>query len=125
MDKTSQKVTKDPRRQEWGKNSYETHMKRIKEKILKELSTPSSMDRSTPSTPSSTGKPTPFTPSFTGKSALSRSSFINTDVLPLVFVYFFRITLPRSQIKSKSMKNNHQNDITCFRSDDEKMLYNK
>ena len=125
VDKTSQKFTKDPRRQERGKNSYETHMKRIKEKILEELPTPSSMDRSTPSTPSSTDKPTPSTPSFTVKSAPSRSSSINTDVLPLVFVYFFHITLPRPQIKSKSMKNNHQNDIICFRSDDEKMLYIK
>ena len=34
MDKTSQKVTKDPKRQERGKKSHETYMKRLKEKIL-------------------------------------------------------------------------------------------
>ena len=33
MDKTSQKVTKDPKRQERGKKLQETYMKRLKEKI--------------------------------------------------------------------------------------------
>ena len=44
--------------------------------------------------------------------------------LPLVFVYFLHIALPRLKIKNSSMKNriNHQNDFVCFRSDD---LYNK
>ena len=36
MDKTSQKVTKDPKRQERGKKSHETYMKRLKEKILED-----------------------------------------------------------------------------------------
>ena len=66
MDKTSEKVTKDPKRQEQGKKSHETYMKRLKEKILEDnqLPTPSPTDRSTPSTPSST----PSTSSFTGNS---------------------------------------------------------
>ena len=34
MDKTSEKVTKDPKRQERAKKSHETYMKRLKEKIL-------------------------------------------------------------------------------------------
>ena len=72
MDKTSQKVTKDPRRVERGKKSYETHMKRLKEEILEELSfstgvptpfTSLSTGDPTPSTTSSTGDPTPSTPS--------------------------------------------------------------
>ena len=36
MDKTSQKVTKDPKRQERGKRSQETYMKRLREKILED-----------------------------------------------------------------------------------------
>ena len=47
--------------------------------------------------------------------------------LPLLFVYFLHITLFNLKIKNSSMKNriNHQNDVICFRSDDEKALYNK
>ena len=72
MDKTSDKVTKDPKRQERGKTSHETFMKRLKEKILEDnqLPIPSLTDRrtrstpsSTPRTSSSTGDPTPSTPS--------------------------------------------------------------
>ena len=53
MDKTSQKVTKDPKRQERSKKSHETFMKRLKEKILEDNQVP------TPSTSSSTSDPTP------------------------------------------------------------------
>ena len=35
MDKTSEKVTKNPKRQERGKKLHETYMKRVEEKILK------------------------------------------------------------------------------------------
>ena len=65
MDKTSEKVTKDPKRQEQGKKSHETYMKRLKEKILEDnqLPIPSPMDRPTASTSSSTGDPMLFTPS--------------------------------------------------------------
>ena len=47
--------------------------------------------------------------------------------LPWGFSYFLHITLPRLQIKNKSIKNriNHQNDVICFKYDDEKTLYNK
>ena len=43
MDKISEKVTKDPKRQEQGKKSHETYMKRLNEKILEDnqLPTPS------------------------------------------------------------------------------------
>ena len=40
--------------------------------------------------------------------------------LPSVFVYYLHITLLRLKIKNSSMKNNHQNDIICFRK-----IYNK
>ena len=45
MGKTSEKVTKDPKRQERGEKSRETYMKRLKEKILndKQPSTSSSI----------------------------------------------------------------------------------
>ena len=36
MDKTSEKVTKDSKRQERGKKSHDTYIKRLKEKILEE-----------------------------------------------------------------------------------------
>ena len=77
MGKTSEKVTKDPKRQERGKKSHNTYMKRLKEKVLEDnqLSTPSPTDSSTPSTPSSTppissssGDPTPSTLSHTPRS---------------------------------------------------------
>ena len=55
MDKTSQKVTKDPKHVEQGKKSYETRMKKLKEQMLEEHQLP------TPSTSSSTCDPTPST----------------------------------------------------------------
>ena len=76
MEKTPEKVTKDPKRQERSKKSHEAYMKRLKEKILEDnqLPTPSPADRSTPSTPSSTpptssstGDPTSSTPSHATK----------------------------------------------------------
>ena len=44
-----------------------------------------------------------------------------------VFVYFLHITLFSLKTKNLSLKSrmNHQKDVTCFRSDDEKTLYNK
>ena len=77
MDKTSQKVTKDPKRQEHGRKSHDTYMKRLKKQILEDnqLPTPSLMGNSTPSTPSSTpstssptGDSTPFIPSHAARS---------------------------------------------------------
>ena len=69
MDKTSEHVTKDPRRQERGKKSQETYMRRLKEEILKDnqLPTSSSMDRPTPSTSSPTDNFTLSTSSSTTK----------------------------------------------------------
>ena len=66
MDKTSQKVTKDPKCVEQGKKSYETRMKKLKEQILEEhqLPTPSTSSSTcdqTLSTFSSTCDPTPST----------------------------------------------------------------
>ena len=70
MDKTSQKVTKDPKRQERDKKSHKTYMKRLKEKILEDNQrpTPTPTDKPMPSTSSSTGDPTPSMPSHTTRS---------------------------------------------------------
>ena len=70
MEKTPEKVTKDPKRQERSKKSHETYMKRLKEKILEDnqLPTPSPTDKSTPSTSSSLGNSTTSTPLHTTRS---------------------------------------------------------
>ena len=70
MDKASEIVTKDPKRQERGKKSHETYMKRLKEKMLedKQLLTPSPTERSTPPASSSTGNSMPSTPSYIARS---------------------------------------------------------
>ena len=71
MDKTSVKVTKDPKRQERGRRSHETYMKRLNKEILKDnqLFTSSSMDNPMPSTPSSTDNSTPSTSFSTTRSS--------------------------------------------------------
>ena len=57
MDKTSQEVKKYPKRQERGKKSHETYMKRLKEKILED-----NQDKPTPPDSSPTGDPMPCCP---------------------------------------------------------------
>ena len=127
MAKTPEKVTKDPKRQERGKKSHKTYMKRLKEKKLADspLATPSPTDRSTPSTPSSTpptssstGDPVHSTPSHTTRPVILMSMMlVYLLLLPLVFVYCLHITLSNLKIKNSSMKKriNHQNDVICFR----------
>ena len=80
MDKTSQKVTKDPRIQERGKKSYETYMNKIKEKILEELSIPSSTGNSMSSTSISTGNSTPSIPHPPALSSLTSNSTPSTSI---------------------------------------------
>ena len=123
MDKTSEKVTKDPKRQEQGKKSHETYMKRLKEKILEDnqLPIPSPMDRPTASTSSSTGDPMLSTPSHITRP--NGTYVYGVGIIAVVAigvcVYFAYNTF---QPKNSSMKNriNHQNDIICFRK-----IYNK
>ena len=73
MDKTSKKVTKNPKRQERGKKSHETYMKRLKQKFLEQnqMSTPFisfSTCVPTPPTSSSTCDPRPSMPPHTTRS---------------------------------------------------------
>ena len=82
MDKTSKKVTEDPRRIEQGKKSYEMRMKRLKEKVLKDNqlpipSTSFSTCDPTPSKSSPTCDPTPST-SFSTCDPTSSTSFHTT-----------------------------------------------
>ena len=71
MHKTPKQVTKDPSREERGKISDETYMKRLKEGILRDnpLFTSSSTDNSTPSTGSSTPSTSSSTNNFTTRSS--------------------------------------------------------
>ena len=108
MDKTSEKVTKDPKRQEQGKKSHETYMKRLKEKILEDnqLPTPSPTDRyvpsrssSTPPTSSLTGDPTPSTPSHATR---SNDTYVYAVVILAVLaigvcVFFASNTFPKNK----------------------------
>ena len=120
MDKTSEKVTKNPKRQERGKKLHETYMKRVEEKILKIAN----------------WLPLPLRiglcllrlllrvilcllplPILQYRMILMSITLVNLLSLPLVFVYFLHITLFSLKIKKLSMKNkiNHQNDVLCFR----------
>ena len=113
MGKTSEKVTKDPKRQERDKKSHETYMKRLKEKILEDnqLPTPSSTDRSmpstpssTPPTPSSTGDPTPCTLSHTARSNDTYVYGVGILAVPAIGVcVFFNF-----QAKNKKLVNKKQ-----------------
>ena len=69
-------VTIDPNRQERGKTSHETYIKRLKKKVLEnnQLPTPSHACNSTPLTSSSTGNSTPSTSFSKGNSTSSTSS---------------------------------------------------
>ena len=109
MDKTSKKVTKDPRRVEQGKKSYETRMNRLKEKILENNQPPTS------STSSPTCDPTSFTSSSTcdPKPSTSSSTYDLTPVygvgmlavLAIVICVFFSYNT--SQAKNKKQDNDH------------------
>ena len=109
MDKTSEKVTKDPKRQERGKKSDKTYMKRLTEKILEDnqLPTPSPTDRSTPSTSSSTGDLTPSTPSHTTRP--NNTYVYGVGILAVLVIgvcVFFKYNA--SQAKNKKTVNGKQ-----------------
>ena len=110
MDKTSKKVTKDPKRQERGKKSHETYMKRLKEKILEDnqmtiSSTSSSTSDPTPSTSSSTGDPTPSTPSHTTRSNDTYVYGVGILAVLAIGVCVFFAYNTTSQAKNKKQAN--------------------
>ena len=117
MNKTSGKVTKDPKRQERSKKSHETYMKWLKEKILRDnqLCTPSPTDRPTPSTSSSTGNSMPSTPA-TSTNNTTTARLNDTyvygvgifAVLAIGVCLFF--TYNTSQAKNKKIVNKKQDE---------------
>ena len=127
MDKTSEKVKKDSKRQERSRKSHETKMNSLKENILEDnqMPTPSPTDMSMPSIPSSTppissstGDPTSFIPSHTARTNDTYVYGIGIlAVLAIGVCVFLQITLLKLKIKNLSVKNNtkHQNDVICFR----------
>ena len=107
MDKTSKKVTKDPKRQERGKKSHETYMKRLKEKILEDnqmatSSTSSPTGDPTPSTSSSTGDPTPSTASHTTR---SNDTYVYGVTILAVLAISVCVFFIYSQAKNKKQDN--------------------
>ena len=110
MDKTSQKVIKDPRMVEQGKKLYEMLMKRIKEAILEDNQLP------TPSTSSPTCDPTPSTSSPTCDATPSHAIRSNTYVygvgLLAVLVngvcVFVACNTPESKNKKQANKKKYQ-----------------
>ena len=109
MDKTSEKVTKDPRRQERGKKSQETYMRRLKEEILKDnqLPTSSSMDRPTPSTSSPTDNFTLSTSSSITKPSDTYIYGVFTLVVLAISVCVF-FAYNTSQAANKKLVNEEQ-----------------
>ena len=118
-----QKILKDKNE---AKKSHETYMKRLKEEILKDKQLPTSsllitlrllplhlritlhlLHLSLPQDPV----------------ILMSTALVYLLSLPQEFVYFLRTT--RRQGKSSMNNPLNQNDVICFRSDDEKPLYNK
>ena len=120
MDKTSEKVTKDPKRQERGKKSHETYMKWVKEKILEYDQLPTLSHRiclrllplPLQVTLCLLPVPMPQDPVI-----LMSMALVYLLSLPLTFVYFLYITLLRLKIKNSSIKNRitHQHDAICVR----------
>ena len=109
MDKTSEKVTKDPERQERDRKSHEMYMRRLKQKILEDnqLPTPSPTDRPTLSTSSSTDNSKPFTPSHTMRSIDTYIYGVGIlAVLAIGVCVFFAYN--NSQAKNKKQANEKQ-----------------
>ena len=103
MDKTSKKVTKYPKRQERGKKSHETNMKRLEEKIMEDNQPPTPSSSSpiggpAPSTSSSTGDPTPSTPSHTTRSNDTYDYRVGILLAIGVCVFFAYNTFPKKPV---------------------------
>ena len=120
MEKTSQKVTKDPKRVETARKCRENYKNKLKESILndeKKVAEMLAMQATNipalqtllPSLPTALPTLTPV--------IIISMALVYLLSLPLAFAYFLHIALPRLQVNSKSMKNriNNQNDVICFK----------
>ena len=128
MDKTSEKVTKDPKRVEAARRGREKYMNKLKESILNDgkkvveivpiqamklLALLTMQAMKLPALPT----PPPPLPSPQDQMILLSMVLVCLLSLPSVLVYFFHITLFSLKIKNKPMRKriNHQNDVICFR----------
>ena len=122
MEKTSEKVTKDPKHVEAARKGREKYMNKLKESILNDVKKGSgdTTNASSEAT-SATNNANNETSSFTNTATTGSNDTYVYGVgmllsLPLVLLYFLHITLPRLKIKKPPMKNkiNHKNDVICF-----------
>ena len=131
MDKTSQNVPKDPKRVEAARKDRENYMNKLKENILNDGkkggrdSSNASNETTSPTNTIITPAPALPAPPPQDPVILMSMALVYLLSLPLEFAYFLHIKLRRLQTKNKSLKNKHQNDVICFRPDDEKTLYDK
>ena len=134
MDKTSEKVTKDPKRVEAAPKDREKNMDKLNESILNDAK------KVAERLPIQAMKPLALLPMQIMKLPALPTMQSPEDQMELIFIalvyllflllafaYFLHIKLLELQTKNKSMKNkiNHQNDVICFRYYDEKNLNNK
>ena len=131
MEKTSQKVTKDPTRVEAARKDRKKYMNKLKGSILNDakkvteiiamqaMKLPALPTPLPPLLPALLALPPPLLQALPTPSPVILISMALAYLLslPLAFAYFLHITFLRLQIKNKSMKikMNHQNDVICFR----------
>ena len=132
MDKTSEKITKYPKRVETARKGREKYMNKSKESILNDAKKGSG-DTANASNETTSATNTATTPATsTNNTAATRSNdtyVYGVGILAVLVIgvcVFFAYN-SRAENKNLSMKNRikHQKDVICFRSDDEKTLYNK
>ena len=118
MDKTSQKVKKDPKRVETACKDRENYMNKLKESVLNDVKKAEILAMKAMKLPAPPAVPPPQPRALPISPPVIRISMALVDLLslPLAFAYFLHITTHRLQIKNKSMKNkiSHQNDVICF-----------
>ena len=133
MDKTSQKVTKDPKRVEAARKGRENYMNKLKESILNDTKK-GSRDTSNASNETTSATTTTTTPATsTNNTVTTRSSDtyvygVGILAVPAIGIcVFFAYTTSQAENKKQvnEKQDQYQNDAICFRSDDEKTLYNK
>ena len=108
--KTSEKVTKGPKRVEAARKGREKYMNKLKESILNYAkkgsrdTTNTSNETTSPTTNASNETTSPTTDAITIRSnvELIFIALVHLLSLPLAFAYFLHIKLPRLQTKDKS-----------------------
>ena len=129
MDKTSQKVTKDPRSVEAARKGRENSMNTLKENNLKiQEKVVKILAMQAIKLPAPPTLPPPLPPELLAPSPQDLVILISMALvyllpLPLVFAYFLRTAKRQNKSSMKNLLD--QKDVICFRSDDEKTLYNK